>query len=275
MAKTIYNRVVQSNSKDPRKDLWITGGNPVKLLRELKDRLEKGMETAGQKSQQVLEISRLSYKIKGKKEDIDRLYRRLGQAVSEAWETQTNFMLNASMRELLEAIRDLKQQVEILEQELLDVKGKRACSGCGTVIDKELETCPSCGKTFSVHEYISPGRSVHNNYMHSSGMDSPGPERKTVDATPDSKSNESEKGFREYTLSSIKMDMSSDDHNTNSTPQPESNSNIAASVASSASSQSQNSTGYEEIVVCPGCGIQIDPRATRCDTCGEVFFQTI
>ncbi|BCU82615.1 hypothetical protein JIR001_23980 [Polycladomyces abyssicola] len=245
----------------------------MKLLKELKDRLEKGMETAGHKSQQMLEISRLSMKIKVKKEDIDRLYRRLGQAVSEVWESQSEFVLNAHIRELLDAIRDLKQQVEILEQELLDVKGKRACPACQTVIDKSLDTCPSCGKTFSVQEYVSSERPVHNR-AHTPEPDSPRVEQPTSRVTSESQRTGREMDFREYTLPKINLDLSSAGDTAHSKPQTGPNSNTDSHATAAVHSQTQLSTGFEEIVVCPGCGIQINPQATRCDTCGEVFFQS-
>jgi len=251
----------------------------VKLFKELKDRLEKGMETAGQKSQQMLEISRLSMKIKGKKEDIDRLYRRLGQAVSEVWESQSELVLNAHIRELLEAIRDLKQQVEILEQELLDVKGKRACPGCQTVIDKSLETCPSCGKTFSVQEYVYTGQQVHNR-VHtpqpdSSKVEQPTVEQPTSRTTAEPQHTGSDMDFRQYTLPKINLDLSSTGDTAHSTPQTGSEGNADTHAASAVHSQQKHAAGFEEIVVCPGCGIQINPQATRCDTCGEVFFQSV
>ncbi|MDN4595279.1 hypothetical protein [Polycladomyces subterraneus] len=245
----------------------------MKLLKELKDRLEKGMETAGHKSQQMLEISRLSMKIKGKKEDIDRLYRRLGQAVSEVWESKTELVLNADIREMLDAIRDLKQQVEILEQELLDVKGKRACPGCQTVIDKSLDTCPSCGKRFTIQEYVSSGRPVHNR-VHTPESDSPGVEQPTSHSTAESQRTRNKMDFRKYTLPKINLDLSSAD-TVQSTPQTGYDGNHDTHAASAVHSQTQHTTGFEEIVVCPGCGIQINPQATRCDTCGEVFFQSV
>ncbi len=94
----------------------------MNFFQDLKLKLEKGMETAGQKSQRMLEMSRLSLKIKGKKDDIERMIQRLGWEVYEAWERDKNLEKTDQIQGTLKAIDDLNEQLRSLQKELEDLK---------------------------------------------------------------------------------------------------------------------------------------------------------
>ena len=118
----------------------------MSIWKELKHRVEKGVETASQKSQQMVEISRLNLRIRGKKEDINRLYRRLGILVYEAWngDEGESLVLSENMKEILHLIRQFQAEITALEQELLSVRGKVDCPECGAVFDRGAKICPVC-----------------------------------------------------------------------------------------------------------------------------------
>ncbi|SEM71609.1 hypothetical protein [Lihuaxuella thermophila] len=94
----------------------------MNFFQDLKQKLEKGMETAGQKSQRMLEISRLSLKIKGKKDDIERMIQKLGREVYEAWEPAKKLEMTDQIEATLTAIHDLNEQLKSLQKELEDLK---------------------------------------------------------------------------------------------------------------------------------------------------------
>jgi predicted RNase H-like nuclease (RuvC/YqgF family) len=90
----------------------------MSFLQELKQKLEKGVETAGQMSQQMLEISRLTLRIKGKKDDIDRLIANLGREVYQTWEQNQDLTESEAINQLLKTVRDQYEQLHALQQEL-------------------------------------------------------------------------------------------------------------------------------------------------------------
>jgi hypothetical protein len=94
----------------------------LNFFQDLKLKLEKGMETAGQKSQRMLEMSRLSLKIKGKKDDIERMIQKLGWEVYKAWEPNKNLELTDQIQKTLTTIQDLNEQLRFLQKELEDLK---------------------------------------------------------------------------------------------------------------------------------------------------------
>lgn len=94
----------------------------MNFFQDLKLKLEKGMETAGQKSQRMLEMSRLSLKIKGKKDDIERMMQNLGREVYKVWEPKKNLEMTDQIQKMLTTIHDLNDQLRALQKELEDLK---------------------------------------------------------------------------------------------------------------------------------------------------------
>ncbi|MBA4492919.1 hypothetical protein ACFO25_08480 [Paenactinomyces guangxiensis] len=94
----------------------------MNFFQDLKQKLEKGVETAGQKSQRMLEMSRLTLKIKGKKEDIERMANKLGWEVYNAWEPKGKLEETDQIQESLKAIHDLNEQLKSLQKELDELR---------------------------------------------------------------------------------------------------------------------------------------------------------
>lgn len=96
----------------------------MNFFQDLKQKLEKSVESAGQKSQKMLDISRLTLRIKGKKEDIDHEIGKLGWQLYRYWEANGKIELTETFRFSLEAIRAQEEQLEILTKELEELKNK-------------------------------------------------------------------------------------------------------------------------------------------------------
>ncbi len=96
----------------------------MNFFQDLKQKLEKSVESAGQKSQKMLDISRLTLRIKGKKEDIDHQIGKLGWQLYRYWEANGKLELTETFRYSLEAIRDQEEQLKILTKELEELKSK-------------------------------------------------------------------------------------------------------------------------------------------------------
>lgn len=94
----------------------------MNFFQDLKQKIEKGVETAGQKSQRMIAMSSLNLKIKGKKEDIDRLMKKLGWDVYRAWEPNKILEISDQVQDTLKAVHDLNVQLKELEKELEELK---------------------------------------------------------------------------------------------------------------------------------------------------------
>lgn len=94
----------------------------MKLFFDLKQKLEKGVETAGQTSQKMLEISRLSLRIRGKKEEAERLIAQLGKEMVESWKPDQEWEMTDSIKQMLQEIYNINKEIEKLQEELTDVK---------------------------------------------------------------------------------------------------------------------------------------------------------
>lgn len=94
----------------------------MNFFQELKRTIEKGVEQAGQVSQRMLEISRLSLKLKNKKDEMEKVVHQLGWQVYRAWEPEKQFSENDEIKRTLERCLSLKQQIENLEKEIHELK---------------------------------------------------------------------------------------------------------------------------------------------------------
>lgn len=90
----------------------------MNFFQDLKSKLGKGFEQAGNKSQRVFEVSRLSLKVKGKKEDLDELIERLGWIVYETWEETKEWKETDEIKKTLREVFELDQEIKSLEDEL-------------------------------------------------------------------------------------------------------------------------------------------------------------
>jgi hypothetical protein len=114
----VKNRTYFYNTNSRRnKERWM-----LNFFQDLKQKLESSLETAGQKSQRMLEMSRLTIKIKGKKEDVERMAQKLGMEVYKSWEPEQILEVTDHIQETLRAMHDLTEQLKALEKELEELK---------------------------------------------------------------------------------------------------------------------------------------------------------
>lgn len=95
----------------------------MNIFQDLKQKLEKGFVQAGSKSQRMIEVSRLSLKIKEKKKDLDKLVEQLGWAVYKAWDaSKQELQITDPIRASFDAVQKLDQEIKQLEEELNQLK---------------------------------------------------------------------------------------------------------------------------------------------------------
>jgi rubrerythrin len=98
----------------------------VGILSDLKSKVKRGVERTEHKSKQVLEISRLTILIRGKRETEQELYRRLGREVYAKWqENETEALKWGQVEGTLKEVDQVRKKIAELEKELEGVKNSR------------------------------------------------------------------------------------------------------------------------------------------------------
>lgn len=90
----------------------------MNFFQDLKQKLGKGFEQAGNQSQRVFELSKLSYKLRKKREDLDELVENLGWTVYEEWEEKKQLTETEKIKKSLNEVYELDQEIRKLEEEL-------------------------------------------------------------------------------------------------------------------------------------------------------------
>jgi hypothetical protein len=94
----------------------------MNIFQDLKNKLEKGFEQAGNKSQRVFEMSRLSLKMKNKREELEELQQRLGDLIYKQWLQTQTLTETDEITAALKAVQQLDQEIAGQEGELTRLK---------------------------------------------------------------------------------------------------------------------------------------------------------
>jgi hypothetical protein len=89
---------------------------------DLKKTINRSVAQANQKSQRVIEMSRLTFKIKGKKEEMERLFAQLGTAAYQAWAPLQKWEQTEEITKILQGIQSIEQEIRALEREYAQLK---------------------------------------------------------------------------------------------------------------------------------------------------------
>ncbi|OYD08907.1 zinc ribbon domain-containing protein [Paludifilum halophilum] len=94
----------------------------MSFLTDIKQKLEKGIESTSQKSRKMLDMSRLTLTLRGRKETEEQLYIRLGREIYSLWEKEKKVELTEQTQETLERIDHLRQVIAELEDRLMELR---------------------------------------------------------------------------------------------------------------------------------------------------------
>ncbi|EGK11981.1 hypothetical protein ACFQ49_12735 [Kroppenstedtia eburnea] len=96
------------------------------LLTDLKQKLEKGIESTSQRSKKVLDISRITLLIRSSKESEEELYKRLGREVYRYWELKGRLELTDLTRATIGQIKEVRDKIAELEQAVEELKKRES-----------------------------------------------------------------------------------------------------------------------------------------------------
>lgn len=153
----------------------------MNIFQDLKQKLEKGFEQAGNKSQRMFEMSKLGLKAKSKKEKLDELLQELGSVVYQSWKTNGEMKETEEITRSLNAVHELSKEIEAMELELNQLKNSNIttktsaetvrivandsdskqealhhsvpkqiylCPNCAYQVTKNISKCPHCNQQY-------------------------------------------------------------------------------------------------------------------------------
>ena len=71
-------------------------------------------------------------------------YKKLGELYFN--EVKDCDIENTEIKDLVDAIKEKNEKIELLKQEISELKAKKVCTACGELIDKDALFCANCGE---------------------------------------------------------------------------------------------------------------------------------
>jgi len=116
------------------------------------DRMKQGASEAARKVEQTVEIQKLKAQISAKDKEMDKLYKRIGQAVYRGYTDSDISQSEDEVVQYCEELSGLAQEIELIREQIKAIKLEKSCGGCGKVVAVNVNYCPDCGKKFPEEE---------------------------------------------------------------------------------------------------------------------------
>ncbi|MFC6331490.1 zinc ribbon domain-containing protein [Paenibacillus septentrionalis] len=115
------------------------------------DKLKSGVSEAGMKAKVLVEINRLKLINVGKQNEINGLYKEIGEKVTLAAELGQELQLSY-FSDQLEKISMLKTEIEQNLLKITNLSDEKQCPACQRSNPIDALQCPHCGNSFIVQE---------------------------------------------------------------------------------------------------------------------------
>lgn len=113
------------------------------FLQSVKEKVGKTAKTAMQKSNELLESTKLSLKCNELQAEVEKKLQQIGQMVYDAQQGEGE--LSEDIQSLCEEIAATKREIEDLEENIARLKRQKRCSQCGGKMAEDAKFCPECG----------------------------------------------------------------------------------------------------------------------------------
>jgi len=132
---------------------------------DLFDKMKKGLNDAGAKAKDMVDITRLSNQIGQKQREIEQLYYEIGQATFKAFQDNALSGIEAAIKDFSQEIVQKQEEIAELERNITELRSadakapeaqspetesneapdQKVCPSCGQVVTPETKFCPACG----------------------------------------------------------------------------------------------------------------------------------
>ena len=115
----------------------------MEWFEQFKDTVKKTASVAYDKSEQLVEITKLKFAINGIKNETEKLYSELGKLCYKAAQGDDT---KEAGDEIIKAISEKLVALEALEAELMEVKNIKLCPKCKKPLPEKGSFCAFCGE---------------------------------------------------------------------------------------------------------------------------------
>lgn len=105
--------------------------------------LSEGASNVVQKSNDLMEISRLNGEIDTLEKKKEIIYMSIGTAVYNSYLTKLE--VSEKIKNKCEAISEYDEQILNIKGQILNIKKIKKCSSCGVEMNIDISFCPYCG----------------------------------------------------------------------------------------------------------------------------------
>ncbi len=129
------------------------------FLDKVKTTVQQGAVKAATATEKTLKIAQLSGDLGAKRQELERLYTKLGADVHELGRQDQNEAISAAIEEFLVKAEELRVETERIADMIERVKRSDAapaaapagatCPACGAAVPAGAKFCPECGEKFS------------------------------------------------------------------------------------------------------------------------------
>ena len=102
-------------------------------------------KSAAEKTSKVASETKLKMKIGDCNSQIKDLYKEIGKKVYEKIEVNGKSEKTEFIEEQLSKIEELKEEIKVYQNQILELSDMKLCANCNTKMDKSAKYCPSCG----------------------------------------------------------------------------------------------------------------------------------
>lgn len=115
------------------------------------DKIKSGVSEAGQKAKVVVEVNKLKLVNVGKQNEINALYKKIGEKVYELSKQQEP-IVNEQFAKEIEGINMLKIEISQNIQQIQNLSDEKLCPACGASNAITARECTFCHEAFPIHE---------------------------------------------------------------------------------------------------------------------------
>lgn len=117
----------------------------MEFFEKLGKKASETYKTAAEKTNKIASDTKLRLKISENKAKIDDIYTEIGKKVYQKFVLDGDLNIKDDIKEELEKIKQLTNEIEDCEKQRLELSDMRQCPNCKNKIDKDAKFCPNCG----------------------------------------------------------------------------------------------------------------------------------
>ncbi|MBQ4109318.1 MAG: hypothetical protein IJC74_00390 [Clostridia bacterium] len=117
--------------------------NIMEWFENVKDTVKETAGKAVEKSNQLIDITKLNFKVSDLKSDIEKTYKAIGLKIFEDY--KSGEATPDEIAELCKLIEENYEKIEALKSEIADIKNMKKCPECGKYISADSSFCSDCG----------------------------------------------------------------------------------------------------------------------------------